>query len=319
MEIPAARQTGPDEIARGVAIILASTAAMAFADAVVKLVSADLTLWQVFIARSAFAVPCLLLLARRRGSAIRPIAAPWVFLRSVLLVLTWLAYYASLPVLSLSLAAVAVYTNPIITALLSALLLGERVSPRQWAGVATGFVGVAVILKPGTDAFSWAILLPLAAAVLYSTAMVVTRSRCRQEDPAVLALGLHLSFVAAGAAAVAILAVAAIDTASARSYPFLLAVWPHMSLRDWGLMAFLGVLSAAFFLGVARAYQIAPPQIVATFDYGYLVWAALWSVVLFAETPDGLTLLGMLLITVAGLLVAGPGARRDRPHARPSS
>ena len=77
-----------------------------------------------------------------------------------------------------------------------------------------------------------------------------------------------------------------------------------MGWSDWGLMAFLGVLSAAFFLGVARAYQIAPPQIIGTFDYAYLVSAAIWGFVFFAERPDALTLLGMALITVAGLLVA---------------
>ena len=77
-----------------------------------------------------------------------------------------------------------------------------------------------------------------------------------------------------------------------------------MAWADWALMAFLGVLSAAFFLGVARAYQIAPPQIIGTFDYAYLVSAAIWGFVLFAETPDALTLAGMALITIAGLLVA---------------
>ena len=80
-----------------------------------------------------------------------------------------------------------------------------------------------------------------------------------------------------------------------------------MGFQEWGLMAFLGALSAAFFLGVARAYQIAPPQIIATFDYGYLVSAALWGFVFFSEEPDLMTVLGMILITLAGLLVAVAG------------
>ncbi|MCB1491768.1 MAG: DMT family transporter, partial [Rhodobiaceae bacterium] len=300
----------PDDIAKGIGFILASTAAMAFGDAIVKLVSADLTVWQVFVARSAFAIPCLFALARWQGAHLRPKAATWVFGRSLLLVLTWLAYYASLPVLNLSLAAVAVYTNPIITALLSALLLGERVSGRQWAGVALGFVGVAVILKPGTDAFSWAVLLPLAAAAFYSAAMIMTRGKCQHESPITLAIGLHVSFVATGAQAAVVLALAAVDRTTVASYPFLLDTWPRMAAEDWGLMAFLGLLSAGFFLGVARAYQIAPPQIIGTFDYSYLVWAALWGMVFFSEVPDGMTLTGMVLISAAGLLVAGSGSRK---------
>ena len=60
----------------------------------------------------------------------------------------------------------------------------------------------------------------------------------------------------------------------------------------------------------ARAYQIAPPQIIATFDYAYLVSAAIWGFVFFAERPDALTLLGMALITIAGLLAA---ERKTKP------
>jgi drug/metabolite transporter (DMT)-like permease len=65
-------------------------------------------------------------------------------------------------------------------------------------------------------------------------------------------------------------------------------------------------LSGAYFTGVARAYQIAPPSIIATFDYAYLISAALWGFVFFSETPDVFTLAGMILITMAGLLVAAP-------------
>jgi drug/metabolite transporter (DMT)-like permease len=164
----------PDQIAQGVTIILASVAAMAFADAVVKMVSSNLTVWQVLAARSLFAVPCLFAFGYITSASFPAIFNKWVLLRSALLVLTWLAFYASLPVLKLSVAAVAVYTNPILTALLSALVLGERVSTRQWLGVVVVFAGVAAILRPGTDAFTWLIVLPLMGAALYSTAMVLT-------------------------------------------------------------------------------------------------------------------------------------------------
>lgn len=294
----------PDRTALGIVIILASVAAMAFADALVKLVSANLTVWQVFAARSLFAVPCLLAVRCMTGASFFALFNRWVFLRSALLVLTWLAYYASLPVLKLSVAAVAVYTNPILTALLAAVVLGETVSKRQWLGVVVGFAGVAAILRPGTDAFTWLILLPLAGAALYSCAMVLTRSKCQEDDAVNLALGLHGAFIITGLAMTAVLAMIDLAPASARAYPFLLGNWMPMSWADWTLMGFLGVLSAAFFLGVARAYQIAPPQIIGTFDYAYLVSAALWGFVLFAEKPGPLTILGMALITVAGLLVA---------------
>jgi len=298
-----------DQTALGIAIILASVLTMAFADALVKLVSADLTVWQVFVARSLVAVPLLMALMRVTGVDFALRAARWTAIRAVLLVLTWLAFYASLPVLNLSVAAVAVYTNPIMIALLSATLIGEPVAPRQWGGVLLGFLGVIAILKPGTDAFSWFTLLPLLAAALYALAMVLTRSKCQDEAPLTLALALHVSFLVTGVIGTAALVVIGLGEETKAAFPFLVGDWMPMGAREWGLMALLGALAAAYFVGVARAYQIAPPPVIATFDYAYLVSAALWGFVFFAETPDALTVVGMILITAAGLLVAAPSSR----------
>jgi len=134
--------------------------------------------------------------------------------------------------------------------------------------------------------------------------MVLTRAKCRDEAPLTLGLALHAAFLATGLIATGGLAVLGLGPETQAAYPFLLADWAPMARREWGLMFLLGVLSTAYFVGVARAYQIAPPPILATFDYGYLVSAALWGFVFFAEAPDFLTVGGMALITAAGLLVA---------------
>ncbi len=300
----------PDRTALGVGIILASVLTMAFADAVVKLVSANLTLWQVFAARSLFAIPILIALLRATGAGLKPRASKWALLRSALLVLTWLSFYAALPVLDLSVAAVAVYTNPIMIALLSAALIGEPVSGRQWGGVLLGFLGVIAILKPGTDAFSWFTLLPLLGAAFYALAMVLTRSKCRDEAPLALGLALHGSFLVTGLIATVLLALVGLGGDTKAAFPFLLGDWAPMGPREWGLMALIGALSAAYFAGVARAYQIAAPSIIATFDYAYLVSAALWGFILFSEKPGLLTVCGMVSITAAGLLAAAPSPKR---------
>lgn len=302
----------PDQTGQGIIIILLSVLLMAFADALVKRVSADLTIWQLFFARSLFAIPVLLLFIRASRARLTFQTPKWTLIRSLFLVLTWLAFYASLPVLSLSVAAVAVYTNPIITTLLSAILIGEPVSKRQWGGVMLGFLGVIAILRPGTDAFSWFTLLPLIAAVFYSLAMILTRSKCRDETPVMLAIALHGSFLITGLLATGVLFLLDLGADTSAQFPFLFGDWMPMGAEEWGLMLLLGVLSAAFFIGVARAYQIAPPSTIATFDYAYLVSAAIWGFVFFAETPDILTMCGMLLITAAGLLVSiSPSKKLD--------
>lgn len=291
---------------------MASVLTMAFADAMVKQISADFTIWQIYVARSLVAIPILGVLVMVTGVGLRPRSPGWAYLRGLLLVLMWIAYYASLPVLSLSVAAVALYTSPLIIALLSALLIGEPVGPRRWIAIFLGFVGVLSILRPGTEAFSWLTLLPILGAVFYAIAMIITRSKCADEAPLTLSLALNVSLMMTGLVATAALSILGLSEEDASIYPFVLGSWTGMGIRDWGLMALLGVLMVAYSVGVAKAYQIAAPAIVATFDYAYLVSAALWGFVLFAETPDFMTIVGMVLITAAGLLVVAPSSADRR-------
>ena len=67
---------------------------MSFADALVKLVSTDVSIWQSFVARSLVAVPLLYALQRLAHQPLKLKASRWVIARSVLLVMTWLAFYA---------------------------------------------------------------------------------------------------------------------------------------------------------------------------------------------------------------------------------
>lgn len=293
--------------AQGILLILGSVTIMAFSDALVKLISADLVIWQMFVLRAVIAAPCFAVMAWGQRAGLRPISIFWVTIRSLCLVLCWVFYYAGLPFLNLAVAAVVVYINPIITTLLSAAFLKETVSGRQWLGVCLGFLGVFVIMQPGGEDFTPYLLLPLIAAVLYSISMILTRSTCRDENPVTLGFGLHVAFFTAGLVATGVIGLGIFPADLTQAQPFLLGSWGALGWREWGLLALLGVLSAIYFTGVARAYQIAPPQIIATFDYGYLISAALWGFVLFSEALSRETLIGMALITLAGLLVAARG------------
>jgi hypothetical protein len=147
----------------------------------------------------------------------------------------WMAYYASLPLLDLSVAAVALYTSPLMIALLSALVIGEPVGPRRWAAIAIGFAGVLAILRPGTDAFSWIMLLPILGAAFYAMAMILTRSKCLGEPPLALALALNVSLLAAGLIMSGVLWALDLGPEVTAAHPFVLGPWAEMGAREWGI------------------------------------------------------------------------------------
>jgi len=137
---------------------------------------------------------------------------------------------------------------------------------------------------------------------MYGFAMVITREKCQEDTGATLSLSLAVAMLITGVLGCAVLAIVDPAPETSALYPFLLGPWVTMSLWDWGVIAFLGLLIALYGAGVARAYQIGTSSVVATFDYAYLISAAVWGFVLFSEVPDGFTITGMALITGAGLL-----------------
>lgn len=303
MSVPAA--TRAESVALGVTTIVATALAMSFGDAVVKSVSSDFTVWQIYVLRSVLAIPLIVAILRlhRHPVRLRPRSAGWAGLRSLLLMLMWLAFYAALSVLSLPVVAAAYYTAPLFITLLSALIAGERVGTRRWIAILIGFSGVLVILRPGSDAFSWLTLLPILSAVFYALAAIVTRTRCTEERPLALSLALNVAFLITGAVGSGVFLLWAPSSSMAEASPFLFGQWTAMGAREWQIIAMLAILIVIISAGVAKAYQCAPPAIVATFDYSYLVFAAVWSFAIFSELPDAATVVGMVLITGAGLLV----------------
>ncbi|AZO10375.1 MULTISPECIES: DMT family transporter [unclassified Mesorhizobium] len=292
-------------IGSGVITILVTVFAMALADAFIKFVSADMTLWQIYVLRSLFVVPVLALLAGRRSW---PSGLRWILLRSLALTLMYLAIYGVIPFLSLPVLAASLYTGPLFIVGLSAVFLHEPISARHWLAISTGFAGVLLIVRPAASGFTPLALVPIVAAFLYALAAVLTRAKCSHVPALTLTLWLNLVLLAFGS--VASLSIAYAGIGSAMHYPFLSASWATMDGHNWQVIFILAGLMVGISVGLAKAYQSPRPQVIATFDYAYLPFAALWGFVFFGEIPDLWTVLGMALIAAAGLIVLRATSRR---------
>lgn len=296
--------TSRDNVRLAVAVILATDFALSLGDAAIKQISADFVLWQIFVIRSIIAIPVLIALIRLRSrlTSLAPRRFGWVALRSLMLTLMWVAYYAALPHLALGVAAATYYTLPIFITLFAALFIGDRIGPTGWGAVLLGFAGVLLILKPEADGFNGYALLPLVSAVLYALAMILTRTKCREENPLVLSLSLNVSFVAIGLLATLLIAVVGGPAHEARGTSFLFGEWSIMGKTEWFSMILLAAAVIIGSVGAAIAYQIGPPATVATFDFVYVGFAGAWGVLFFAEVLDSITIAGMVLIIAAGVL-----------------
>ncbi|WP_110643318.1 DMT family transporter [Salinicola sp. CPA57] len=290
-----------DNPRQGILLIVGAVFLLALADALVKGLSDTLSLWQLLVIAPLISLPILILGWRRQYERLprRLDTWGWIGVRNVLLLAMWIAFYAALPWIPLSIAAVGIYTTPLFIAVLAALG-GEPLTRRHWTALWLGFAGVVIVLRPGDELFSPAMLLPLLAALCYAGAMVLTRTRCRESSPWLLALGLNLAFLLAGVVGNVVVVVVAPETSSG----FLTLGWQRLDAIVYLMIGLYALLMVSVNLAVARAYQIAPSSLVGTFDYTYLIFAMGWGFWLFGEVPDGPMLVGMATILIAGWLMA---------------
>lgn len=173
--------------------------------------------------------------------------------------------------------------NPLTITAASALFLGERVGWRRWSATLVGLIGVIVIIRPGSNAFNWWALAGV-ASVLAATVRDLATRRVDRRVPPILIMTLS-----AGAVTLASLSVA----------PF--AVWAWPAAPTLAMLAGAAAFSLIGQLCVIIAMRTGEISAVAPFRYAIIVFAILSGIVVFDHFPDGPTLLGLVIVAVAGL------------------
>jgi hypothetical protein len=114
--------------------------------------------------------------------------------------------------------------------------------------------------EPEAAGFNGYALLPLVSAILYALAMILTRTKCREENPLVLSLSLNVSFVATGLLATLLMAMVGGPTDEAQGTSFLFGEWSIMGMTKWLTMALLAAAVIIGSVGAAIAYQVGRRQ-----------------------------------------------------------
>jgi len=302
-----------DRPALAASLMVAALCMLSLQDSLVKLASADVSLWQFQTLRSVCNLAMLFMLSRFiwGNTAVNPKRLWAVALRSFFLIGAMTCFFGAIPFLSLSEVAAGLYVFPLFVAILSAVILGEHVGPRRILAVLFGFGGTLLILKPASASFQWVSLVPVMAGLFYAATVLSTRKLCRDESPATLALGVSVAFVIVG-----ILGIMVMETVKpqslALSWPYLFAGWQPLGLETAGIILVCSILNLIANIGLAKAYQSAESSWLAPFDYTYLIFATFWGVVMWADVPDLWSFAGMAMIAGSGCYVAW----RERSESR---
>lgn len=210
---------------------------------------------------------------------------------------TFLVALAHMPIAN---ATAVLQAAPLAVTMAAALFLGERVRRRRWTAIVFGFVGVLIMMRPGTDAFTpWA-LLPLATIGFVTLRDIVTR-RLSAATPTAFA---------------STLTAVTITTLALAAMPFEGAVRPDGTTLV-ALVAAAGFIVFGYFFSIS-AMRIGDVSAISPFRYTVLLWAIVIGLILFGEVPDKPTIVGATIVIGAGLytLWREQVVGRSRPAAR---
>jgi drug/metabolite transporter (DMT)-like permease len=207
----------------------------------------------------------------------------WHLLRGVMfMAMTGMNFWA-LQYLQLTITGSIFFSVPLIIALLAAPMLGEKLDRGRWIAIVAGFIGVLVIVRPGSAGFHPAMLVAIGNAVLYALFMLMTRRLATYDSPETI------QYLPAVVAAVGFL-------------PFAIASWetPSTALQ-WGVACLTGVLGGVGHHLLALAHRYAPATVIAPFLYQQVFYMALIGYLVFGDVPDAGVWLGAAIVIGSGL------------------
>ncbi len=200
------------------------------------------------------------------------------------------AMFAAVAFIPLADATAISFLNPVFAMMLAIPLLGERVGLVRWFAAFMALAGALVLLRPTPDSFQPAALMALGAAMIMGVELIFIKKLAGREGTFQILLVNNLIGLGIASAAV-------------------LLVWQAPTPAQWALLAGVGVSMAlaqtCFVNGMARA----DASFVAPFSYATLIFAAAYDALFFNVVPDGVTVLGTVIIITGAVTLALREAR----------
>ena len=206
------------------------------------------------------------------------------FVRSVALMMATTLFFFAFSRLGLAEASAIFNISPVLITLGAFLFLREQIGPRRVIGILVSLLGALIIIRPGSGVFTIYAILPLGAAIFYSTYSLATRFVGTDESPWT---SLFYSAIF-GAICYSI---------------YIVFNWNPMSNNALLLTIIIGLFGTAGHICLIRALTLGEASLVAPFIYTNLLFTTIWGFVLFGNFPDFWTIVGALIIVAAGIYV----------------
>jgi drug/metabolite transporter (DMT)-like permease len=283
--------------ARASLLMLVVAACNASDTAIIRVVAQDLHPLEIGFFRNLFSLVLILPWLYRTGPGVFRTSRLGIHLaRAVIKLAALVMLFYAITFMPLADVTAIAFTTPMFVALGAVLFLGETMPVRRWGAILVGFLGVLVVLRPGTAVFDPRMLTAVASAIGLAAIALLLKFLAGREPPATI-VGLNLVITVPLALLLA------------------LPIWVTPSLHLLGWMALQGALGALAQLSVTRAMALADASFLMPIEFVRLPLVVVLAYVAFGELADLWTWAGAALIFVATFYLARRGATLSSPRA----
>lgn len=272
---------------KGICLMILGAGVLSMNDAVSKYLAESLPIGQILCLRQVAALAAILAYVWYRDlwRDLRindRVGQAW---RGVTHVVGAVLIVWSLSLLPIATVTAIAFSSPIVVLIFSMRLLGERVSWRRRSAVIVGFVGVLVIVRPGGVNFEWALLVPVAAAIVAGLRDLLTRRVAKVDT--------SLSVLVWASVLLIVVSLFTIPLG-----------WDALTLHLTIWLVINGLLNAGAHFLMIDALRLGDAALISPFRYTAILWATFSGFIVWNHLPDVYTTIGAAMLIFSGVIIA---------------
>jgi drug/metabolite transporter (DMT)-like permease len=278
--------TAQQTATHGIAWMIVATVFYAFTFVAIRELSRDFSVFELSFLRASMGMLAMLPWLMRAGlAALRSSRLKLYCVRAVVTYAGMVCWFFGLANVPLADATALLFTSPLVTVAIVAVVLGERVSRRRLGAIVIGFAGAIIIIRPGFAEITLPVLALLFTTVAYGAVGAMTRSLALSENTNAVVFYQFALVVPVSAAP------AALD-------------WITPGWGDAPLILVFGALSVVSMQCYTRALGAAPAAVVMPVFYLQLPIVAAMAFFFYGEAPDIWVWIGGVVICWASWDIA---------------
>lgn len=272
-------------------LVVSAAGSLSAMHAIVRFLSSSIHPFELAFFRSLLGFIVIMPLLLRGGiDSVRTHQPRLQMLRGVVSIAAMMSWFYGLSMVPLADATALSFTNVIFGSLAAMIFLRERMTMARGVAVSIGFVGVLVILRPGFAQIDIGVVCVLFSALCWGFSVVIVKQLSRTDSAVSIVawVGIQLSIL---------------------SLPFALSVWIWPTTEQWLWLSLLGALATIGHLCMVQGLKLADAMTIFPLDFTRLIWASLFGLFIFSESPDVWTFVGAGIIVISGTFML---SREDR-------